>query len=56
MPGRTILSVVADMLDVADQLSIDRFATVGVSTGGAYALALAALAPIGCSASWRAAR
>jgi pimeloyl-ACP methyl ester carboxylesterase len=45
MPGRTILSVVADMLDVADQLSIDRFATVGVSTGGAYALALAALAP-----------
>ncbi len=44
-PGRTIASVVADMLDVADQLSIERFATVGVSTGGAYALALAALAP-----------
>ncbi len=44
-PERTIASVVADMLDVADQLSIDRFATVGVSTGGAYALALAALAP-----------
>ena len=45
MPGRKILSVVADMLDIADQLSIDRFATVGVSTGGAYALALAAVAP-----------
>jgi len=44
-PGRTISSVVADMLAVADQLSIDRFGTVGVSTGGAYALALAALAP-----------
>ena len=44
-PGRTITSVVADMLDVADQISIDRFATVGVSTGGVYALALAALAP-----------
>ena len=44
-PGRTIASVVADMLDVADQLSIDEFATVGVSTGGAYALALASLAP-----------
>lgn len=44
-PGRTIASVVADMLRVADHLGIDRFATVGESTGGAYALALAALAP-----------
>jgi pimeloyl-ACP methyl ester carboxylesterase len=44
-PGRTIVSVVADMLHVADQLAIDTFATVGVSTGGAYALALTALAP-----------
>jgi pimeloyl-ACP methyl ester carboxylesterase len=43
VPGRTIATVVADMLDVADQLAIERFATVGVSTGGAYALALAAL-------------
>lgn len=44
-PGRTIPSVVTDLVDVADQLSIDEFVTVGVSTGGAYALALAALAP-----------
>jgi len=44
-PGRTIVSVATDMLDVADQLSLEHFATVGVSTGGAYALALAALAP-----------
>jgi pimeloyl-ACP methyl ester carboxylesterase len=44
-PGRAISTVVVDMLAVADQLEIDSFATVGVSTGGAYALALAALAP-----------
>lgn len=35
---------VADALSVADQLGIDRFFTIGLSTGGAYALALAALA------------
>ena len=44
-PGRTIDSVVADLLRVADQRSVDRFATVGISTGGAYALAVAALRP-----------
>ncbi len=44
-PGRTISDVVADMLAVVDQLSLSRFATVGVSTGGAYALAHASLAP-----------
>ncbi len=44
-PGRSITDVVADMVVVADQLSLGRFVTVGVSTGGAYALALAALAP-----------
>jgi pimeloyl-ACP methyl ester carboxylesterase len=33
------------MLHVADHLAIDTFATVGVSTGGAYALALATRAP-----------
>lgn len=44
-PGRTIAGWVPEALAVADHLGIDRFATVGISTGGAYALALAALAP-----------
>ena len=44
-PGRTIAGWVADALAVADELSIGRFVAVGESTGGAYALALAALVP-----------
>jgi pimeloyl-ACP methyl ester carboxylesterase len=44
-PGRSIADGVADLLAVADHLAIDQFVTVGVSTGGAYALATAALAP-----------
>jgi pimeloyl-ACP methyl ester carboxylesterase len=44
-PGRTVTDVVADMITIADHLSLERFVTVGVSTGGAYALALAALVP-----------
>ena len=44
-PGRSIADWVPDGLAVADHLDIDRFVTVGVSTGGAYALALAAEAP-----------
>ena len=44
-PGRTIAGWVADALAVVDHLGIDRFAVVGVSTGGAYALAVAAAAP-----------
>ena len=50
-PGRTIAGWVPDALAVADELSIGRFAAVGESTGGAYALALAALVParvVGC--------
>lgn len=45
VPGRTIASWVPDALAVADHLGIDRFIAVGVSTGGAYALALAAASP-----------
>jgi pimeloyl-ACP methyl ester carboxylesterase len=44
-PGRTIAGWVPGALAVADQLGIGQFAAVGVSTGGAFALALAALAP-----------
>jgi pimeloyl-ACP methyl ester carboxylesterase len=44
-PGRTIGGWVDDALAVADLLRLERFATVGCSTGGAYALALAAKSP-----------
>jgi pimeloyl-ACP methyl ester carboxylesterase len=44
-PGRSIADWVADGLAVVDGVGIDEFAVVGVSTGGAYALALAAAAP-----------
>ena len=44
-PERTIADWVPDGLAVADALGIDQFVTVGCSTGGAYALALAALVP-----------
>jgi pimeloyl-ACP methyl ester carboxylesterase len=45
LPGRTIAQWVPDALAVLDHLEIDRFVTVGVSTGGAYGLALAAQSP-----------
>jgi pimeloyl-ACP methyl ester carboxylesterase len=41
-PGRTIGGWISDALAVLDHLGIDRFVAVGASTGGAYALALAA--------------
>ena len=44
-PDRTIAGWVPEALTVMDSLDIDQFFTVGVSTGGAYALALAALEP-----------
>jgi len=44
-PGRSIGDWIPDALAVADHLAIDRFVAVGASTGGAYALALAALVP-----------
>ena len=43
-PGRTIAGWVLDALAVADRLGVATFYAVGLSTGGAYALALAALA------------
>ena len=44
-PGRSIGDWAGDALAVADQLGIDGFATVGISTGGAHALAVAAKSP-----------
>lgn len=44
-PGRSIVGWVPDALAVADHLGIGQFVTVGISTGGAYALATAAAAP-----------
>jgi pimeloyl-ACP methyl ester carboxylesterase len=44
-PGRTIAGWVPDALTVADHLGIGQFVAVGTSTGGAYALALAAVSP-----------
>jgi pimeloyl-ACP methyl ester carboxylesterase len=49
-PGRSIADWVADGLSVADALDVERFVTVGCSTGGAYSLALAAHAPQRASA------
>ena len=40
-PGRTIGGWVPDAIAVLDHLGIDRFAVLGASTGGAYALAVA---------------
>lgn len=45
LPGRTIAGWVPDALAVAGELGKDKFLAMGVSTGGAYALALAALVP-----------
>jgi len=41
-PGRTMASTAQDLEQVADSLGIDRFATVGYSGGGSYALGSAA--------------
>ena len=44
-PGRSIEACVPDIIAVADHLGIESFHIVGVSTGGAYALATAATNP-----------
>src|SRR5262245_13328381 len=44
-PGRSIADWTGDGLAVADALDISQFVAIGVSTGGAYSLALAAHAP-----------
>ncbi len=44
-PGRSIADWTPDCLAVADALGLQNFMTAGMSTGGAYALSLAAIAP-----------
>jgi pimeloyl-ACP methyl ester carboxylesterase len=41
-PGRTILGFADDVEQLADALKVDRFAVIGVSAGGPYALACGA--------------
>jgi pimeloyl-ACP methyl ester carboxylesterase len=43
-PGRTIADFAPDALAVLDAIGVERFIAVGGSTGGVYALALAAIA------------
>lgn len=45
LPGRTIGNWAADVAELTDQLGLQRFAVVGVSGGGPYALACAARIP-----------
>lgn len=40
-PGRTVASFADDVRELADALSLERFAVAGVSAGGPYALAIA---------------
>jgi pimeloyl-ACP methyl ester carboxylesterase len=44
-PGRTLADWPADVAEFAEALGIDRFAVVGVSAGGPYALSLAIALP-----------
>ncbi len=44
-PGRTLASYAADLENVANALGIDKFAIAGISGGGPYAAACAALLP-----------
>jgi pimeloyl-ACP methyl ester carboxylesterase len=45
MQGRIVAEVVADVIAIADALSVDQFAVTGGSGGGPHALACAALLP-----------
>ena len=44
-PARSVAEAATDPIELADSLGIDRFAVLGYSLGGAYAMALAGVAP-----------
>jgi pimeloyl-ACP methyl ester carboxylesterase len=53
LPGRAVDHVAGDVIAIADQLGVERFAVWGVSGGGPHALACAALVPdrvVACAA------
>lgn len=43
--GRTLVSHARDVIEVADELGLERFGVIGWSAGGPHALAVAAVAP-----------
>ncbi|HKU59321.1 MAG TPA: alpha/beta hydrolase [Gaiellaceae bacterium] len=45
VPGRTLRSWARDVVELADELGLDRFGVIGWSAGGPHALAVAAVAP-----------
>ena len=50
-PGRSVSDVVEDVIDVLDEIGIEKFLTIGWSGGGPHALACAALLPKRCIAA-----
>ena len=50
-PGRSVSDVVEDVIDVLDEIGIEKFLTIGWSGGGPHALACAALLPTRCIAA-----
>jgi len=51
-PARTLLDWPGDIAALADHLGIDRFAVLGASGGGAYALACAGCSRLGSPRPW----
>jgi pimeloyl-ACP methyl ester carboxylesterase len=45
VPGRTLRTWAADVVELADELELERFGVIGWSAGGPHALAVAAFAP-----------
>ena len=50
-PGRSVSDVVEDVIDVLDEIGVEKFLAIGWSGGGPHALACAALLPSRCIAA-----